>query len=563
MRKYDTWGCIVENKGLAKMFGPLGKDEFRRLMILVYDTETTGLPRDWNAPISDSDNWPRLVQLAWQLHDENGALLSRGNRIVRPDGFTIPFNSTKIHGITTDRALAEGSPLDEVVAEFMADAARANYVMGHNIGFDVNVVGAELLRLGQSAEPLTGIGIIDSKDEGTEYCAIPGGRGGKFKWPTLTELHQKLFGEGFGDAHDAAYDVAATARCLFEMIRLQVIVRPEFTDPAAVKYEAPKLEAANFVAPQVEEKVESDGGEVDAATEAALAEAPFTHLHVHSQFSVLQAVSSVGELVSAAKDMGMPALAVTDHGNMMAAFQFVRACNKEGIKPIVGAELNVCRDMHDKSVKDDGYPTVFLAKNKNGYHNLAKLASKAYTEGFYYVPRIDRALVEEYKEDLVVLTGGLFGEVPSLILNVGEAQAEEAFVFWKNLMGNDFYVELNRHGLEEETVVNQVLQGLAATHDVKLVASNNSYYTRQDQSDAHDILLCVKDARNVSQPKRYVGKRGAGVQVWVPQRQLLLEVAGGNEGLVRGCARGHHEHFGIGGSMRELRAGARRVVARL
>ena len=208
----------MENKALPKMFGRLGKDEFRRPMVLVYDTETTGLPRDWNAPISDSDNWPRLVQLAWQLHDENGALLSRGNRIVRPDGFTIPFNSTKIHGITTDRALAEGSPLDEVVAEFMADAARANYVMGHNIGFDVNVVGAELLRLGEQAEPLTAISVIDSKDEGTEYCAIPGGRGGKFKWPTLTELHQKLFGEGFGDAHDAAYDVAATARCLFEMI---------------------------------------------------------------------------------------------------------------------------------------------------------------------------------------------------------------------------------------------------------------------------------------------------------------------------------------------------------
>ena len=244
---------------------------------------------------------------------------------------------------------------------------------------------------------------------------------------------------------------------------------------------------------------------------------------MHSQFSVLQAVSPVGELVSAAKDMGMPALAVTDHGNMMAAFQFVRACNKEGIKPIVGAELNVCRDMNDKSVKDDGYPTVFLAKNKNGYHNLAKLASKAYTDGFYYVPRIDRALVEEYKEDLIVLTGGLFGEVPSLILNVGEAQAEEAFLFWKNLMGADFYAELNRHGLEEETVVNDVLKGLAATHDVKLVASNNSYYTRQDQSDAHDILLCVKDARNVSQPKRYVGKRGREFRFGFPNDSFYLK----------------------------------------
>ena len=162
----------------------------------------------------------------------------------------------------------------------------------------------------------------------------------------------------------------------------------------------------------------------------------------------------------------MPALAVTDHGNMMAAFQFVRACNKEGIKPIVGAELNVCKDMHDKSKKDDGYPTVFLAKNKNGYHNLAKLASKAYTDGFYYVPRIDRALVEEFKEDLVVLTGGLFGEVPSLVLNVGENQAEEAFVWWKSLMGDDFYAELNRHGLEEESVVNDFLQQMATKHGV-------------------------------------------------------------------------------------------------
>ncbi len=494
-------------------------------MILIYDTETTGLPRDWNAPISDSDNWPRLVQLAWQLHDANGKLLSRGNRIVQPDGFTIPYNSTKIHGITTERAQEEGAPLADVAAEFMADAAKAKYVMGHNVGFDVNVVGAELLRLNQAAEPLTDIAIIDSKDEGTEFCAIPGGRGGKFKWPTLTELHQKLFGEGFGDAHDAAYDVAATARCFFEMVRLRVIERPEFTSPEAVKYEAPKLEAANFEAPKNAKKAKkaAGGAKVDAEAAAALEDVPFTHLHVHSQFSVLQAVSPVGELVSAAKEMGMPALAVTDHGNMMAAFQFVRACNKAGIKPIVGAELNVCRDMNDKSVKDDGYPTVFLAKNKNGYHNLAKLASKAYTDGFYYVPRIDRELVAQYKEDLVVLTGGLFGEVPSLILNVGEAQAEEAFVFWKDLMGDDLYVELNRHGLEEETVVNGVLQGLAATHDVKLVASNNSYYTRQDQSDAHDILLCVKDARNVSQPKRYVGKRGREFRFGFPNDSFYLK----------------------------------------
>ena len=493
-------------------------------MILIYDTETTGLPRDWNAPISDADNWPRLVQLAWQLHDKQGRLLSRGNFIVAPEGFTIPFNSTKIHGITTDRALADGVPLEKVLADFMSDAARAKYVMGHNVGFDVNVVGAELLRLGQPAEPLTGMSIIDSKEEGTDFCAIPGGRGGKFKWPTLTELHQKLFDVGFGDAHDAAYDVAATARCFFEMVRLGVIDRPDITDPKAVQYEAPQLEVANFETPK-EKQGASDMSkpEVEVPSSDALAEVPFSHLHVHSQFSVLQAVSPVNELVAAAKEMGMPALAVTDHGNMMAAFQFVRACSKEGIKPIVGAELNVCRDMHDKSVKDNGYPTVFLAKNKKGYHNLAKLASKAYTDGFYYVPRIDRALVEEYKNDLIVLTGGLFGEVPSLILNVGETQAEEALLFWKSLMGDDFYVELNRHGLEEEVVVNETLMSLASKHGVKLVASNNSYYTRQDQSEAHDILLCVKDARNVSEPKRYVGKRGREFRFGFPNDSFYLK----------------------------------------
>jgi DNA polymerase-3 subunit alpha len=115
-------------------------------MFLIYDTETTGLPKNWNAPLSDSDNWPRLVQLAWQLHDVEGKLLSRGNRIVLPEGFTIPFTSAKIHGITTERAEAEGVPLADVIQEFNKDLEKASYVMGHNIEFDVNVVGAELYR---------------------------------------------------------------------------------------------------------------------------------------------------------------------------------------------------------------------------------------------------------------------------------------------------------------------------------------------------------------------------------------------------------------------------------
>ena len=495
-------------------------------MILVYDTETTGLPRDWNAPLTDSENWPRLVQLAWQLHEPNGKLVSRGNHTVRPVGFTIPFNAAKVHGITTERALEVGVPLAEVMVEFGRDLDRAEHVMGHNVGFDVNIVGAEWIRLGESADRVTTKARIDSKDEGTEFCAIPGGKGGRFKWPTLTELHQKLFGVGFGDAHDAAYDVDATAKCLFAMVQRGVIKREGFPSGGAVQYEAPSLETANFnqAQPRTKAKTTPATGKPTATVDKATLEAlPFSHLHVHSQFSVLQATSSVEVLAAKAAELGMPALAVTDHGNMMGAFQFVRAAHKAGIKPIVGAELNVCRNHADRSQKDDGYPIVLIARNKDGYHRLAKLCSLAYTDGFYYVPRIDREQLLEYKDDLMVLTGGLFSEVPSLLLNVGDRQAEEAFLWWKEHFGANFYAELNRHGLEEEQVVNDFLLGLCRKHDVRFVPANNTYYTTKDEADAHDILLCVKDAANVSQPKRYLGRRGREFRFGLPNDEFYLK----------------------------------------
>ena len=396
--------------------------------------------------------------------------------------------------------------------------------MGHNIEFDVNIVGAEQHRLGLSFEELASVGQIDSKLEATDFCAIPGGRGGRFKWPTLTELHEKLFGEGFGDAHDAAYDVAATAKIFFELCRKGVITRPEIVDRNAIVYEAPKLEAANFAASSQDTSVESP---VENTTSSASSEelkyVKFTHLHAHSQFSVLQAVSSVPEIVAEAAKQGMPAVALTDIGNMMSAFLLVREANKAGIKPIVGVELNVCGDMNDKSKKDDGYPTVFLAKNKAGYHNLVKLASKAYTDGFYYIPRIDRALVEEYKENLVVLTGGLFSEVPSLFLNVGDKQAENAFVYWKETLGDNFYAELNRHGIEEEGVVNSFLLEMCEKHNVKYVAANNTFYTTTAHSEAQDILLCVKDAKNVSQSKKYLGRSSREERFGLPNDQFYYK----------------------------------------
>jgi DNA polymerase-3 subunit alpha len=180
-------------------------------MYLIFDTETTGLPKNYNAPVSDLENWPRLVQLAWQLHDSKGNLISAQSYIVKPEGFTIPYNSQQIHGISTERALEDGQDLTIVLKHFTEDLAKTEITVGHNIEFDLNIVGAEYLRTAQ-ANHLEPVASIDTKEVSTEFCAIPGGRGGKFKWPTLTELHKKLFGEGFGEAHDAAYDVDARKR---------------------------------------------------------------------------------------------------------------------------------------------------------------------------------------------------------------------------------------------------------------------------------------------------------------------------------------------------------------
>ena len=488
-------------------------------MYLIFDTETTGLPKNWNAPLTDLDNWPRLVQLAWQVHDKHGKLISAQNFIVKPEGFTIPFNSEKIHGISTQRAIDEGHNLLAVLDAFTEDLAKAEITIGHNIEFDNNIVGAEYLRSTLENETAKKES-LDTKDVSTDFCAIPGGRGGKFKWPTLTELHQKLFGQGFGDAHDAAYDVDATARCFFGLIKAGVVVPRADVGIKDISYEAPKLDAANF------DKAKTEAGDTQITsnqTDVDLSQVAFSHLHCHSQFSVLQATSQIASLVNAAKEQGMPAIALTDHGNMMGAFHFVRDALRAEIKPIVGCEFNVCIDRNDRSRQDNGSQIVLLAKNKKGYHNLVKLSSIAYTEGFYYVPRIDKNDLLKYKDDLIVTTGGLWGEIPNLILNVGETQAEEAFIWWKEQFGEDFYAELTRHGIDEEDHVNRIILQFCEKHNVKYIASNNSYYTNKSQAEAHDVLLCVKDAESVNKPKRYIGKRGREFRYGFPNDEFYIK----------------------------------------
>ena len=485
-------------------------------MYLIFDTETTGLPQNYNAPLTDFDNWPRVVQIAWQLHDGTGKLLSNHNLIVKPEGFEIPFNAEKIHGISTKRAIEEGIALMEVLQKFNDDLGKCEAVVGHNIEFDINIMGCEFLRKTVDS-PLTSLKSVDTKTESTEYCAIPGGRGGKFKWPTLTELHKKLFGVTFDEAHDAAYDVAATAKCFFGLIAEKVVKPLNGADPARIVYEEPKLDTANFA-------VKEDKGATPGKAVAVDIKGPFCHLHVHSQFSILPATADIKNLVSKAKAYNMPAVALTDLGNMFGAFKFVREAHAQEIKPIVGCEFYVSEDRLTKKFTKDNpdrmTQQVLLAKNKEGYHNLIKLSSLGYMEGLYGLyPRIDKALIKQYSKNIIALSGNLHSEIPSTILNQGESQAEELFKWWVEVFADDFYVELVRHGLPEENHVNEVLLRLANKYDVKVLAANDVFYTEKVDADAHDILLCVKEGEVKSTP---IGS-GRGNRFGFPNDQFYFK----------------------------------------
>src|SRR5690606_26541014 len=191
-------------------------------MYLIFDTETTGLPKRWDAPFTDTSNWPRCVQIAWQLHDDMGELIEQRDFLIRPQGFDIPYDAERVHGISTELAMAEGVPLAEVLDVFAEAVSQAKFIVGQNLNFDVNIMGCEFHRLGMDS-PLQGKAVLDTCTEVTAtMLQLPGGRGGKFKLPTLTELHAFLFSEPFAEAHNATADVEATARCFFELIKRDV-----------------------------------------------------------------------------------------------------------------------------------------------------------------------------------------------------------------------------------------------------------------------------------------------------------------------------------------------------
>jgi DNA polymerase III subunit alpha len=239
----------------------------------------------------------------------------------------------------------------------------------------------------------------------------------------------------------------------------------------------------------------------------------FSHLHVHTQFSLLDGAASIKSLYKKALDEKMPAVAITDHGNMFGVFEFVseayKHTNEDGtlkVKPIVGCEFYITenrgRKQFSKEERDPRNHQILLAKTKEGYQNLIKLCSLGYTEGLYSkYPRIDKELILQYNKGLIATTCCLGALVPQTILKKGEEAAEIEFKWWLDIFGEDYYVELQRHGLKEQDIVNEVLIKFARKHNVKIIVSNDSHYIDQEDAVAHDILLCVNTGEKLDTPK--------------------------------------------------------------
>ena len=189
-------------------------------MYLFFDTETTGLPRNWKAPVTDLNNWPRMIQIAWILCDNKGNRIESNDFIIKPENFVIPIEVSRIHGISTEKAINEGENLEKVLLSFQELVEQADFIVAHNISFDEKIVGAELLRKGIQSD-FERKRKLCTMQSSTNYCKILGNYG--YKWPKLSELHIKLFGEDFADAHDASVDINATEKCFWEMRRIGLI----------------------------------------------------------------------------------------------------------------------------------------------------------------------------------------------------------------------------------------------------------------------------------------------------------------------------------------------------
>lgn len=230
----------------------------------------------------------------------------------------------------------------------------------------------------------------------------------------------------------------------------------------------------------------------------------FVHLHIHSEFSLLDGANRIKDLPVRAKELGMKAMAITDHGVMYGVIDFYKACKKEGIKPIIGAEVYVAsRTRFDKEPQDKRYyHLILLAKNNKGYQNLSKLVSLGFTEGYYYKPRIDLEILEKYHEGIICLSACLAGAVSQAILNGDIEKAEKVAKWHKNVFGEDYYLEIQNNGVKEQVMVNQKIIQIARRLNIPIVATNDAHYLKKEDAYNHEVLLCIQTGKRITDEDR-------------------------------------------------------------
>ena len=243
--------------------------------------------------------------------------------------------------------------------------------------------------------------------------------------------------------------------------------------------------------------------------------ATFSHLHVHTQYSILDGASNIALLIDRVKELGMEAIAITDHGNMFGVKEFHNYATKKGIKPVIGCEIYVAkRSLEDASSKEDrsGDHLILLVKNLTGYKNLIKLVSTAWIKGFYYKPRIDKELLEKYSEGLIASSACLAGEIQDEILNGTITGAEDALKTYQRIFGEDFYLEIQRHETYDpeadrsafplQQKVIEAFKKLSVKYNVKIIASNDVHFINAEDAEAHDRLICINTAKDIDDPNR-------------------------------------------------------------
>tara|TARA_R110000851_G_scaffold212152_1_gene364817 strand:- start:16740 stop:19349 length:2610 start_codon:yes stop_codon:yes gene_type:complete len=462
-------------------------------MYLIFDTETTGLPLNYKAPITDTENWTRLVQLAWIEYDINGEELRRSNLIIKPEGFIIPQDSIEIHRITNEIANEKGIALADAVEQFDNALLRNHYLIAHNISFDQKIMGSEYVRLSKDYRNLYAIEHIDTKDTTVQFCKIPSrGKGFNFKWPTLTELHETLFGRGFDDAHDALADVLALAKCFF---KLQEIQHYDYKDIPQ------KIIGLGFV-PKEGSTYDYDGDLSDAELDK-----PVVSLGVHTDHSLLRGAATAQHYIDVAKKNNHPAIGITDWNTMSGTLEFWMKCKEAKIHPVLGMELMVNENVgkfEEQGDEGGDFPLKFFIKNQEGYVNINKLLYRANTEGFRYpYGRIKTEWLLQNKKGIIVTAGCHSGFICDLMQKGHKREAEAYFKLLHDQFGEDFYVEIKLNELIVQKRLNNFLLNLASKYGVKVFTDNDVHYVYPEDNDLQDTLLAIGQKAPRSQARLF------------------------------------------------------------